>query len=89
MRILVDMDGVIADFDQEFLQRWRNRHPEKFFIPVEKRTVFFVKDEYPEELKPLVAEILLEATFFQEMVPVPGAKAALEEMQAARRSCRA
>ena len=82
MRILVDMDGVIADFDQEFLQRWRKRHPEKFYIPVEARTAFFVKDEYPEELRPLVTEILLEATFFQEMLPVPGAKEALEEMQA-------
>ena len=82
MRILVDMDGVIADFDQEFLQRWRKRHPSKFYIPLEERTAFFVKDEYPEELKPLVSEILLETTFFQEMVPVPGAKEALEEMQA-------
>jgi 5'-nucleotidase len=82
MRILVDMDGVIADFDQEFLQRWRKRHPDKFYIPVENRAGFFVKDEYPQELQPLVAEILLEATFFQEMVPVPGAKEALEAMQA-------
>lgn len=82
MRILVDMDGVIADFDQEFLQRWRKRHPDQFYIPVEKRTAFFVKDEYPEELRPLVTEILLESTFFQEMVPVPGAKEALEEMHA-------
>lgn len=29
MRVLIDMDGVIADFDKEFLQRWRNHHPEK------------------------------------------------------------
>ena len=82
MRILVDMDGVIADFDQEFLQRWRKRHPEKFYMPLEQRTVFYVKDEYPEELKPFVAEILLESSFFEEMVPVPGAIEALIEMDA-------
>ncbi len=29
MRILVDMDGVIADYNQEFLQRWRTRYPDK------------------------------------------------------------
>ena len=82
MRILVDMDGVLADFDAEFLQRWRGRHPDKLYIPIEERTTFYVKDEYPAELKPLVAEILLESSFFRHMLPVPGAKEALEEMQA-------
>lgn len=82
MRILIDMDGVIADFDQEFLRRWRERHPNELYIPTERRTQFYVKDEYPEELKPLVAEILLESSFFEEMVMVPGAKDALEEMDA-------
>jgi 5'-nucleotidase len=82
MRILVDMDGVITDFDGEFLQRWRKLHPEKFYVPLEERNLFYVKDQYPEELKPLVANILLEATFFSEMLPMPGAKEALEEMDA-------
>lgn len=82
MRILVDMDGVLADFDTEFLRRWRDRHPDKFYVPLEKRTTFYVKDEYPEDLQPLVAEILLESSFFRHMLPVPGAKEALEEMQA-------
>ena len=82
MRILVDMDGVITDFDQEFLQRWRKRHPEKFYIPLEKRSVFYVRDEYPQELKPLVEEILFDSSFFAEMTPVPGAKEALDEMDA-------
>jgi Uncharacterized protein conserved in bacteria len=82
MRILIDMDGVIADFDGEFLQRWRERHPDKFYIPLEKRSIFYVRDEYPVELKPLVEEILFASDFFEKMVPVPGAKEALEEMHA-------
>lgn len=81
MRILVDMDGVISDFDGEFLKRWRERHPEKFYIPMEERTAFYVKDQYPEELKPLVAEILLEPGFFRDMMPMDGAKEALFEME--------
>ena len=80
MRILVDLDGVITDFDGEFLKRWRDRHPEKLYIPMEERTMFYVKDQYPEELKPLVAEILLEPTFFRDMMPMNGAKEALFEM---------
>ena len=76
------MDGVIADFDGEFLKRWRERHPEKFFVPMAERTVFYVKDQYPEELKPLVMEILQEPAFFRDMMPIDGAKGALLEMDA-------
>jgi 5'-nucleotidase len=82
MRILVDMDGVIADFDGEFLQRYRRRYPDKLYYPFEQRTEFYVKDQYPEELKPLVAEILLEPTFFRDMMPMDGAMEALLEMEA-------
>ena len=82
MRILIDMDGVIADFDGEFLKRWRERHPDKLYFPLEQRTEFYVKDQYPEELKPLVEEILLEPTFFRDMMPIAGAQAALTEMDA-------
>lgn len=82
MRILVDMDGTIADFDQEFLQRWRKHHPDKFYVPIEERTTFYVRDQYPDELRSLVSEILLASDFFEVMTPVPGAKQALEEMSA-------
>jgi len=80
MRILIDMDGVIADFDGEFLKRWRERYPEKFHIPMEERTAFYVKDQYPEELKPLVVETILEPGFFRDMMPIFGGKEALTEM---------
>jgi len=80
MRILVDMDGVIADFDGEFLKRWRERYPGQFYVPFDQRTTFYVRDSYPEELKPLVTEILLEPGFFRDMMPMSGAKEALFEM---------
>src|SRR5512147_86565 len=82
MRILVDMDGVIADFDQELVIRWRERHPDQPYVPLAERKTFYVKDSYPEELKPLVVEILLESSFFRDMLPMQGAIEALHEMQA-------
>jgi len=81
MRILIDMDGVIADFDGEFLKRWRERYPDKVYVPLEKRTTFYVKDTYPEELHPLVREIILEPGFFRDMMPMTGVKGALTEME--------
>lgn len=81
MRILIDMDGVLSDFDGEFLKRWQDRYPNKFFVPMDKRNIFYVKDSYPEELKPLVTEILLEKNFFRDMMPVEGGREALTEME--------
>ena len=42
MRILIDMDGVIADFEGDFLRLWKEQHPEKKFIPLEERKGFYI-----------------------------------------------
>ncbi len=81
MRILVDMDDVLADFDAEFLKRWRERHPEKMYVPLEERKTFYVKESYPKDLQPLVSEIYLEPGFFREMMPVDGGVEAVKTMQ--------
>lgn len=81
MRILVDMDGVLSDFDGEFLKRWRERYPDKFYVPIKDRRTFYVKEQYPDELKPLAAEIIRQPGFFRDMMPIDGGKDALEEMK--------
>ena len=80
MRILIDMDGVLSDFDGEFLKRWRERYPDKFYVPWEGRTAFYVKEQYPDDLKPLVTEVLREPSFFRDMMPIEGGREALTEM---------
>ena len=82
MRILIDMDGVLSDFDGEFLKRWRERYPDKFYIPLAERTTFYIKQQYPEELKSLVGEMMFEPGFFRDMMPVEGGREALLEMDA-------
>jgi len=72
---------VLSDFDGEFLKRWRERYPDKLYVPFEERTDFYVRNSYPDELKHLVTEILLEPTFFRDMMPVDGGKDALFEMK--------
>jgi len=81
MRFLIDMDGVLSDFDGEFLKRWRERYPDKFYVPLAERTTFYVKQQYPDELKPLVSEIVWAPGFFRDMMPVDGGKEALTEMR--------
>jgi 5'-nucleotidase len=81
MRFLIDMDGVLSDFDGEFLKRWRERYPDKFYVPLEERTTFYVKEQYPDELRPLMSEIIWGSGFFRGMMPVSGGKEALTEME--------
>ena len=82
MRVLVDMDGVVADFSRGFLMKWRELHPNKF-VPIEQRTTFYiVSDTLPEEFKPLISAIYTAPNFFRTLEPILGSIEALHEMHA-------
>jgi 5'-nucleotidase len=74
------MDGVLADFEQGFLARWRARYPDKPYIPIEDRTTFYILDQYPQELSPLIRAIQYAPGFIRELRPVPGAIEAMGAM---------
>jgi len=82
MKILVDMDGVLADFDDGFLKTWQNLHADKPFIPIDQRTTFYVVDQYPEELKDLIRQTIAAPNFFGSLPPLPGSVEALTGMRA-------
>lgn len=48
--VLVDLDGVMADFDGHFLTKWKQTYPEEPFIALEDRKTFYLVDQY-ETLK--------------------------------------
>lgn len=86
--ILIDMDGVIADFEGGFLNSWREQHPDKPYIPLEKRTTFYVRDQYIQEFKDKIDDVYdrVEAIYlspgFHRFLPsIPGSLKALSEMK--------
>ena len=50
LRVLVDMDQVLCDFEGRFLAIYREKFPDEPFIPFEQRNTFFIVDQY-EKLK--------------------------------------
>lgn len=81
MRVLVDMDGVITNLEGKFLECWREQHPEKMFIPLEQRTTFYIVDQYPQEWKSLIRQILWAPGFYRTQKPILYSIEALLEMQ--------
>ncbi|MEK6816757.1 MAG: 5'-3'-deoxyribonucleotidase, partial [Nanoarchaeota archaeon] len=67
MRILIDQDDVMADFNGYFVQIYRQRHPDKFYVPVDQVKDFKLTANYPDELKGLVESICQEPGFFANL----------------------
>ncbi|MBW6451602.1 MAG: 5'-3'-deoxyribonucleotidase [DPANN group archaeon] len=80
MKILVDMDGVIADFEKGFLTNFTEKYPEEQFIPLNKRTEFKPRDQYTIKQKPLVESIYNAPGFYTSLPPIDGGLDALKEI---------
>lgn len=78
--VLLDMDGVLVDIENGWLRRWRELYPDRFFLPRDKRTTFYVEDEYPKIFADDIRAIWHEEGFFFNQEPMPGAVEAVQEM---------
>lgn len=80
MIILVDMDGVLSDFEQGFVNVWKEKHPDLPYVPVEERSSFYTYEQYPKELRPLTQKIVLSPGFFASLPVIPGALQGFKEL---------
>lgn len=82
MLILLDQDGVLADFEHAFLTAWKARHPDIAPVEYADRTSFYILENYPAELRPLATAIYTAPGFIRNLPPVPGALNAVKELLA-------
>ncbi len=80
--VLVDMDGVLADFDQRLLDVLSERHPQ-VQQPAKDERAFPLKNSFAAEHHALLAAIMTEPGFFARMAPIEGAIDSMHAMLAA------
>ncbi|KAK1163901.1 5'(3')-deoxyribonucleotidase, cytosolic type-like [Acipenser oxyrinchus oxyrinchus] len=83
VRVLVDMDGVLADFEGALLRKYRERYPGEPFIELSERRGFLARDQYRQispELGPKLSSVYESPGFFLDLKPIPGAIEAMKEM---------
>ncbi|XP_045839886.1 5'(3')-deoxyribonucleotidase, cytosolic type [Meles meles] len=83
VRVLVDMDGVLADFEGGFLRGFRRRFPGEPYVPLEERRGFLAREQYRAlrpDLEDKVASVYEAPGFFLDLEPIPGAVEAMLEM---------
>lgn len=78
--VLVDMDDTVADFTGHALALLAKRHPD-ILLPDAKNTTFPLANSLKsDDDKSKLKALFVEAGFFRDMAPIPGAVAALHEM---------
>ena len=66
MLILLDQDGVLANFEQGFITNWHQRFGEEPPIAGQDH-LFYVRDRLPEHLRHHAAEIFGAEGFFEQL----------------------
>lgn len=73
MVILIDQDGVLADFDTAFIEAWKSHYPDIEPVAPEARRSFYIRQDYAPELRAHAEALYTAPGFIRNLPPMPGA----------------
>lgn len=71
--VLVDVDGVLADFDRGFLHLWRTAHPDRPWLAPAARRHFYLREDYPSAWRDAVQAVIDAPGYRLTVCTSPGA----------------
>lgn len=80
MHIALDMDNVLADWDEGLSRAWRSAHPHRH-PHFEHRTCYWAHEGCPVEDHEFVQNLHQSPGFYRQLPPVPGGLQAANEMK--------
>lgn len=86
--VLVDMDGVLANFEEGCLREFKQKYPDSPSIPLSERETHDIKQQYDQlgeegsGLGTKMREIIHSQGFYAMLKPIHGALEAMREMRA-------
>ncbi|KAL4240059.1 5'(3')-deoxyribonucleotidase [Mactra antiquata] len=83
LRVLVDMDGVLCDFELYLLESYKQKYPNEPCIELQDREGFWVKDQYEKLKEGLGANCVNVHNckgFFKNLPEIPGSIEAVKEL---------
>lgn len=80
MLILIDQDGVLADFDRGFYNAWQASGHTYPAIKPQHRRNFYVKDDYPKDIQADAVDIITAKGFFRDLPAITGAVESLNQL---------
>ena len=80
LNILIDIDGVLADFDTALRIEAARQGLSIPWIPFQDRKHFFLRDDYPVDVRPRIERLTQSKWLYRGMPPLDGARSALLAM---------
>ena len=71
--ILLDQDGVLANYSNRLLEIWNEEHPDMPGPPLTSMTMFETERHWPAQFQAEVDRIALRQGFFSSLAPLEGA----------------
>lgn len=77
---LIDMDGVIVDFEGHVYEQWERKYPSMPLVPRHERVNFYIDHDHPDDHRARLRKIMCAPGAFYNSPPFEGVREYLNQL---------